>query len=171
MILAVELVDKNASDVDAVGRINERHLSTIDNHGNIVCLGKYLQGLADFLLQRCKNFLTTLIVGRLSILTFTLKVLLEFFPLIDLGRQRLLIDWGCRRGALEFGDLVLKLLTSLLHLSQIVFLLLELAVKRRQDSVELRDSGLRIQKRIRINQSDLADGQSDVGLGSRGRLA
>src|SRR5690242_13965219 len=86
-ILAVEVGNERARDVDAIRGVQQRHLRSVDDHVNATRFGKSFERLANLVLQRSKEFLATTIVGGLRVLAFTLNVFLQLVQLIDLDRK------------------------------------------------------------------------------------
>lgn len=83
-ILAVKFVDKSPRDVDAVGRVDKRHLASINDHIDVVLLGIDLESFANVVLKRLEDVLTALVVCRLCILALSLIILLELVESFNL---------------------------------------------------------------------------------------
>ncbi len=151
-ILAVEVVDERPRDVDAVGRIDDRDLAAIDDYVNSALLGKSFEALLDIVFQGCKNLAAPLGVSSLRILTLALELLIPLLELVDFRLQ-------CSRFSNTLGliNLILELLDLLLRVAVTQSGAAETrGSKLLSTVVESGDAGLGIQKRIRINKSDLA---------------
>src|ERR1043166_10044256 len=81
-ILAVEVVDESTRDIERVSGINQRHLTTIDDHVDVVRLGINFQRLADVVLKWREDFLATAVVSSLGVFTLALKIFLHLIHLI-----------------------------------------------------------------------------------------
>src|SRR5713226_8605029 len=75
-VLTVELSNESSSDIQRIRRAhNALNLCYIKDEGDSVSLGKSIEGLADVILNRAKDFIPALLIGRLRVLAFALKVL------------------------------------------------------------------------------------------------
>src|SRR5215204_7820956 len=66
-ILAVEVRNERARNVDIFSRVQQRHLRSIDDHVDAARFGKGFERPADFFLQWCKEFLAATIVRSLRV--------------------------------------------------------------------------------------------------------
>src|SRR5438046_7701767 len=171
-ILTVVVADECLSNVEPVSRIeNTLHLAAIQDHRDAAGLGERIQSFADFVLQRTKQFLTTFLVSRLSILSFALALFFELIQLINLGLNCLWRDRSPLRGLLlQVGDLVRELLDLQCHVVKFLLPSGELAIQFSQGCVEPRDTRFRILKRLRKDYRNLADRHGRRGLRERRSL-
>ena len=95
-VLAVELVDESTSDVDAVGSVNHRNLTAIDNHGDATSFGESFECLADVLLQRKEDVLASFGVSSFSILAFSFELDIQLVELVSLLSNRVRVSDGLR---------------------------------------------------------------------------
>src|SRR5258707_15007607 len=90
-ILKVEFANERAGNIHALGNIENRYLTTINDHRDTASPGISIQGLADIVLKRCEQILIALLILRLGIFAFALVILLLLVqrvdPGLDLGRS------------------------------------------------------------------------------------
>ena len=84
-VLTVEVGNKRPRDVDALRRVQQRHLRSVDDYIDAASLGESLEGVSDFSLQRRKQFLAATIVSSLRVLALALNIFFQLLELIDLG--------------------------------------------------------------------------------------
>ena len=163
-VLAVELVDESPRDVDALGCVNNRNLTTVYDDGDATGLGENFECFADVLLQRQEDVLASFVVSGLGVLALSFQIGIELFELIPLCPDGIRI-----RDGLRIVDLFGQRSDSLLQILQLSLSRLKFPVQRAEQAVESRNAGLRIEKRIRIDHCDLAIRHRHGGLLSGGR--
>src|ERR1044072_549550 len=84
-ILAVEVGNERAGDVDAIRGVQQRHLRGVNDHVDATSFGKSFERLANVILQWSKKLLATTVVGGLRVRSFPLNIFLHRVQLIDLA--------------------------------------------------------------------------------------